>query len=137
MQEVRTKMNQVIGGATPLPVNLKSLMTDNDKVYLYTGSEPNESTRYWYYWNGTNFVPGGVYGAGDPESVQGYVEDWLNDHPEATTTVQDGAITEAKIADEAVTNDKLSSDIQKPWYLLKDINMFGQITTVQFPVKKS
>ena len=31
--------------------------------------------------------------------IQEYVDDWLNDHPEATTTVQDGAITEAKLAD--------------------------------------
>ena len=64
MQEVRNKVNQLVGGATPLPVNLKSLMTDHDKVYLYTGSESGESTGYWYYWNGTDFVPGGLYGAG-------------------------------------------------------------------------
>ena len=69
--------------------------------------------------------------------TQEAVDNWLSEHPEATTTVLDGTITEAKLADEAVTNDKLSPDIQKPWYLLKDINMFGQITTVQFPVKKS
>ena len=64
MQEVRNKVNQLVGGATPLPVNLKSLMTDHDKVYLYTGSETGESTGYWYHWNGTDFVPGGLYGAG-------------------------------------------------------------------------
>lgn len=64
MQEVRNKVNQLVGGATPLPVNLKSLMTDHDKVYLYTGSETGESTGYWYYYNGSNFVPGGLYGAG-------------------------------------------------------------------------
>ena len=64
MQEVRNKVNQLVCGATPLPVNLKSLMTDHDKVYLYTGSETGESTGYWYYYNGTDFVPGGQYGAG-------------------------------------------------------------------------
>ena len=42
MQEVRNKVNQLVGGATPLPVNLKSLMTDHDKVYLYTGEETGE-----------------------------------------------------------------------------------------------
>lgn len=62
--QIQNKYNQLVGGATPLPVNLKSLMTDHDKVYLYTGSEPNESTGYWYYYNGTQFVPGGLYGAG-------------------------------------------------------------------------
>ncbi|MBQ6177728.1 MAG: hypothetical protein IJK29_11065 [Bacteroidales bacterium] len=32
-----------------------------------------------------------------PEAIQGAVDDWLEDHPEATTTVQDGAITNAKL----------------------------------------
>ena len=110
IKQFQEKYNSLVGGATPLPVNLKSLMTDHDKVYLYTGEEPNESTGYWYHWNGTQFVPGGLYGAGDPESVQGYVEDWLNDHPEATTTVQDGAVTTAKLASGSVTETKLASD---------------------------
>lgn len=34
-----------------------------------------------------------------PEVIEQDVTDWLNDHPEATTTVQDGSITEAKLAD--------------------------------------
>ncbi len=33
---------------------------------------------------------------------------WLNNHPEATTTVQDGAVTTAKLADGAVTDAKLA-----------------------------
>jgi len=62
--EVRNKVNQLVGGATPLPVNLKSQMTDPQKVYLYTGTEQGEYTGNWYYHNGTQFVHGGVYGAG-------------------------------------------------------------------------
>lgn len=69
IQEVRTKMNQVIGGATPTPVNLKSQMTDPNAVYLYIGSEPNEHAGHWYYHNGTTFVSGGVYGAGVTDAV--------------------------------------------------------------------
>ena len=34
----------------------------------------------------------------DPEDIADAVDDWLNDHPEATTTVTDGSITEAKLA---------------------------------------
>lgn len=34
----------------------------------------------------------------DPEDVKQNVEDWLDDHPEATTTVEDGSITRAKLA---------------------------------------
>ena len=54
----------VKAGLSIVKVNLKSLMVDHDKVYLYTGSEDGESTGYWYQWNGTQFVPGGLYGAG-------------------------------------------------------------------------
>ena len=34
----------------------------------------------------------------DPEDVAEAVDDWLDEHPEATTTVQDGSITEEKLA---------------------------------------
>ena len=34
---------------------------------------------------------------GITSDIQGYVEGWLDDHPEATTTVQDGSITPAKL----------------------------------------
>ena len=36
------------------------------------------------------------------------IADWLDDHPEATTTVEDGAVTTAKIADGAVTDAKMA-----------------------------
>lgn len=58
MQEVRTRINQVIGGATPLPVSSVSEMTDTSKVYLLT------TDSYWYYYNGTQWTAGGLYGAG-------------------------------------------------------------------------
>jgi len=44
------------------------------------------------------------------EQVQEAVNAWLDDHPEATTTVEDGAITTAKLADGSVTDDKLAAD---------------------------
>ena len=43
----------------------------------------------------------------DPEVITEAVDAWLEEHPEATTTVQDGAITTAKLADGAVTGAKL------------------------------
>ena len=39
------------------------------------------------------------------------VSEWLDDHPEATTTVEDGAVTAAKIGSGAVTAAKLGSDV--------------------------
>jgi len=34
----------------------------------------------------------------DPAVIESAVSAWLDDHPEATTTVEDGSITEAKLA---------------------------------------
>lgn len=39
------------------------------------------------------------------------VEDWLDNHPEATTSVADGSISTAKLADGAVTSAKLDPNI--------------------------
>ena len=63
IQEVRTKMNQIIGGATPTPVPAVSAMTDTSKLYLLT------TDGEWYYYNGSAWVSGGVYGAGIVDSV--------------------------------------------------------------------
>ena len=43
--------------------------------------------------------------------VAAQVDAWLTAHPEATTTVLDGAISTAKLADGAVTFDKVSNDL--------------------------
>ena len=44
----------------------------------------------------------------DPEAIKEAVEDWLDAHPEATTTVEDGAIATAKLASSAVTTAKIA-----------------------------
>lgn len=62
--EVQNKVSQLVGGATPEPKNLVADMKDPKKVYLYVGNEENESNGYWYYHNGTRFVPGGLYASG-------------------------------------------------------------------------
>ena len=54
------------------------------------------------------------------DAIEGVIQDdiapavtnWLDDHPEATTTVQDGAIATAKLADGSVTPTKTSFDFQ-------------------------
>ena len=38
-------------------------------------------------------------GSPDPEVIEQAVSDWLEEHPEATTTVEDGSITYAKLAE--------------------------------------
>jgi len=44
----------------------------------------------------------------DQSMIDSAVADWLDQHPEATTTVEDGAITTAKLADGAVTSGKIA-----------------------------
>lgn len=43
--------------------------------------------------------------------LQGYVDSWLEAHPEATTTVEDDSLTTAKYKDESVTLAKLNDDV--------------------------
>lgn len=50
-----------------------------------------------------------------------FVERVLTAHPEWTTTVQDGAISTAKLMDGAVTNDKLAEEVGDCW--VDDIDM--------------
>lgn len=48
----------------------------------------------------------------DPSDIETAVSDWLAAHPEATTTVQDGSITEEKLAsDVLLTLSTLESDV--------------------------
>ena len=44
------------------------------------------------------------------KQIEAYVNAWLTAHPEATTTVQDGSITTAKLASQAVTEGKIASN---------------------------
>ena len=57
-----------------------------------------------------------VIGDGDPSEVIGeHVDAWLDNHPEATTTVQDGAITAPKINnslwDKILVNEEASGEV--------------------------
>lgn len=53
----------------------------------------------------------------DPQVIEQAVTDWLDDHPEATTTVQDGSITEEKLAQDVLTQlgeiEELKEAIEK------------------------
>lgn len=55
-----------LGNGAPIPVSTIAAMTEQTKVYLYTGSETGEYTGYWYSYDSTQakFVPRGEYGAG-------------------------------------------------------------------------
>lgn len=63
---------------TPIPVGTVAEMTDEDQIYVYTGSETGYTAGDWYYWNGSAWVSGGAYGTGvtdDTLSVAGQAAD--------------------------------------------------------------
>lgn len=69
----------------------------------------------------------------DPAVIEQAVTDWLDDHPEATTTVQDGSITEEKLAQDVLADlaeiEGLKEAIENvDEELYKDVYGFAQLT---------
>lgn len=66
-------------------------------------------------------------GSPDPAVIEGAVTDWLADHPEATTTVQDGSITKAKLDSDlqGTVDDVANLKSQMDDYFIKGINLFN------------
>lgn len=48
---------------SPLTAATAAAMTDQSRVYVYTGSETGYTAGHWYYYNGTTWTDGGVYNA--------------------------------------------------------------------------
>lgn len=51
-------------------------------------------------------LAGYISAGADPEVIADAVAEWLEAHPEATTTVQDGTITLAKLSPDLVATDE-------------------------------
>ena len=48
---------------SPLVAATAAAMTNQSKVYVYTGSEAGYTSGHWYYYNGAEWTDGGVYNA--------------------------------------------------------------------------
>lgn len=56
--------------------------------------------------DGTSYTYSVTNGDADDEKIQQYIINWLDEHPEATTTVQNGSITEEKLHEELMEKIK-------------------------------
>lgn len=77
---------------SPLVANTISAMTDQTKVYVYTGSESGYTAGNWYYHNGSAWVSGGVYNSSAVNVDK--------------TLTQDGYAADAKVTGDAVSSLK-------------------------------
>lgn len=102
------------GDGQPIPVSRAAQMVDEDQAYIYLGTEDGYSYGYIYVFLNSTWTKTTLYGKGqkgdkgDPgqngTATDAQVAAWLNEHPEATTTVQDGSITAAKLAPAVAEN---------------------------------
>lgn len=89
---------------SPLVANTVSAMTDQTKIYVYTGSESGYTAGNWYYHNGSAWVSGGVYNSSAVNVDK--------------TLTQDGYAADAKVTGDAVSSLKgdLAKLIEKEYY---------------------
>lgn len=104
----------------PLKAKTVAEMTDKKKVYVYVGTETGYINGNWYTWEETAWVSGGVYNSAaiqtdktltqsDKAADSAIVGQKIGELKESikNATVTDGSITTSKIANKAVTGDKI------------------------------
>ena len=118
-QSIKSALDELyaaIGG--PQVAQVAAAMTDTSKIYVYTGSETGYTKGNWYYYNGTEWVSGGVYNATAVQtdktlSISGQPADSkeTGDKINAEATARAAAIeSEAAAREEAVTDLKSQID---------------------------
>lgn len=93
---------------SPLVASTVAEMTDEDKVYVYTGSETGYQNGNWYYYNGTTWTSGGVYNSvafetDDTLSIQGKAADAKKTGDELLNLKEDLQDIKATICEEQST----------------------------------
>ena len=86
MQELLALMKENVG--SPLVAATAAAMTDESRIYVYTGSETGYTAGNWYYWNGSAWASGGVYNSAAVQTD--------------TTLTQSGMAADAKATGDAI-----------------------------------
>lgn len=102
---------------SPLVAASVAEMTDTNKIYVYVGSESGYTSGNWYYYNGSDWVSGGIYNAVAFETD--------------TTLTQAGMAADAKATGDAIALEKNAlNDV-------KDVIFGKTFTTVNTELLKS
>ena len=148
---LQTTVNGMANGS-PTPVATVAEMTDESAVYLYTGSETGYTAGNWYYYNGSAWTSGGVYGgavtdttlsiSGAPADAKA-VGDALAEKADADdvealgtrVTAAEGALEDKADADDVTAIDErvidLQSDINKTTIAGNAWNIVGGLTPLE------
>ena len=87
--KLHSDLAEEIDGNTEDVTQLKNALQDMDGGTTGQVLRKRSNSDYAFEWAD---IP-------NAEEIANAVDDWLDDHPEATTTVQDGSLTEAKLTD--------------------------------------
>jgi lysophospholipase L1-like esterase len=124
-QYAETAKNEAYG--SPLTAATAAAMTDQSRVYVYTGSETGYTAGHWYYHNGTSWTDGGVYNAVAVDtdttlSVSGKAADAKKTGDEISQIKEDlnTTVMNYHSHDETITDSKLLAtgyhNILTDWY---------------------
>lgn len=100
LDEMNAKVESAVDN-NPIPVSSINDMTDTDRIYVLT------TDGYWYYYNGTNWVQGGIY----QSSVENY----------DTTLTQNNAVPNSKSI-----GDKLNNIVTRKNHLVLSESITGK-----------
>ena len=87
----------------------------------------------------SNLKPAWIDGGGsvDPSVIAEAVDDWLDEHPEATTTVEDGSITKAKLNSDLQKTVDDVADIKDELVQETDIDLMAKATAGSYRITQS
>ena len=95
---------------SPLTASTVAGMTDQTRVYVYTGSEAGYTAGNWYYWNGSAWTDGGTYNSVAVQTDTTLAIPGMAAGAKATGDAIDGLDARLDTAEDDITD--LKSDLQ-------------------------